>query len=216
MTTLSPESRVPAKLRNAGWFAAGLVCGVVLAIAVPFIVSKINSLVPDRKDPLDYVTIIDTTSPQAANLDAVLTRFDRTTKATWSLRVLERDFTTFDRPTLVPKAVDRMSRFVKVPPLEGPFLRAVATNAAAAPSVRKDGMVHVVWFSGGLPAKRWLWEDPTIFLDPKAEAARTTFQAGPFVVYYAPVGEVDHTAEIERFLQEIVQCPTDSGPCPVS
>lgn len=200
-------------VRDVGVFFAGLVAGVVLALLVPFVIDKINALVPDNEGPLDYATIVDPEAPTSISLTEAIERLDATATATWQLRLLEDTRTTFDKPTLTPAAAAALAPRVRVPNLD-PKLVALATNLDSPESVRQNGVFYLLYFSGPSRAKDWLWEDPTIFTDDATDRARSTYQAGPVVVYYANTGEVDHTQEIRRYVGELVRCPTEAGPCP--
>jgi hypothetical protein len=201
-------------LRDAKLFLGGLALGIILTLAVPWVSGRINDLVPDRSSPLDYVSIVDPMAPTGVKLPEAVARLDRTTEATWQLDLLEDNRTNVDTPTLVPAAVKALASRVNVPRLDDEVLVAVATNLDAPKSLRRNGVFYLLYFSGPSRAKDWLWEDPEIFSDAATEKARTTFQAGPVVVYYAPTGAVDHSAAIRQYVGELVRCPNDSGPCP--
>lgn len=201
-------------VRDVGVFFAGLVAGVVLALLVPFVIDKIDGLVPDNDGPLAYATIVDAEAPTSISLPEAITRLDGSTTATWQLELLEDTRTNVDKPTLTPAAAQALAPRVRVPRLDDATLVALATNVDSDESVRRNGVFYLLYFSGPSRAKDWLWDDPEIFTDESTEGERSTYQAGPVVVYYADTGEVDHTAEIRRYVGELVRCPNDAGPCP--
>lgn len=201
-------------LRDAKLFLSGLAIGIVLTLAVPYVLGRINDLVPDRGSPLDYADVVDPLAPTAVRLPEAVKRLDRTTGATWRLELLEDTRTLVAKPTLVPRAARALSDRANVPPLDDASLVALATNLDAPGSVRRNGVFYLLYFSGPSRAKDWLWNDPDIFTDEATEKARETFQAGPVVVYYAPTGTVDHSETIRRYVGELVRCPNDAGPCP--
>lgn len=201
-------------VRDVGVFFTGLVAGVVLALLVPFVIDKIGGLVPDDDDPLAYATVVDAEAPTSISLPDALSRLDATTSATWQLELLEDTRTNVDKPTLTPAAAQALAPRIRLPRLDDASLVAIATNLDSAESVRQHGAFSLLYFSGPSRAQDWLWDDPEIFTDERTEGARSTYQAGPVVVYYAATGAVDHTAEIRRYVGELVRCPNDAGPCP--
>lgn len=201
-------------LRDAKLFLAGLALGIVLTLAVPWVLGRINDLVPERSSPLDYVSVVDPMAPTGVRLPEAVVRLDRTTEADWQLELLEDTRTNVDTPSLTPAAVKGLSDRVNLPRLDDETLVAVATNLDAPKSLRRNGVFVLLYFTGPSRAKDWLWDDPEVFAADATEQARTTFQAGPVVVYYAPTGAADHSAAIRQYVGELVRCPNDAGPCP--
>ncbi|KQY57055.1 MULTISPECIES: hypothetical protein [unclassified Nocardioides] len=202
------------RTREVGVFAAGLVAGVVLALLLPIVISKISGLVPDSDDPLDYVTVVDPTAPISPRLSAVAKRLDLSTDVDWRATLLERSTVVSRRSTLTPAALKALEKSVTVPDAEQFELLGVVSNLDSPKSVRTNGAFYMVALSRQAPAETWLREDHRIFADDAMEKTRVTYQAGALIFYYAPVGTADYSQAIRRYVGEVVRCPRDTSACP--
>lgn len=198
------------QLRQAGTFLAGLAIGVGGVLGYQAVEGRLKGFLVD--DPLAYVTVVEDREPAAIVPGEVLRRLDNHTRAKWRA-TWYTDNTVYDTPRL-EDAKRELKKRVVFPPVQEYAYTSLISNLDDPASVKANGALHVLWFHDFTTTYAWLLGNPRIFTDAALEGERRTYWMGKFAVYYSPAGaERDHSAAIEPWLKEVVQCPMDSNPC---
>ncbi|RNL65069.1 hypothetical protein EFK50_03585 [Nocardioides marmoriginsengisoli] len=194
--------------------AVTLLIGIVIGVVVTFAYQRVSEI-SFGNDPLGYVDIVDRNRPIGADPAALLQRLDADTGGRWNVALHQDRHPIYGGTPLRSDATARhaLARVVGLPDLASPDAQGVATNALDADSVRRNGILYVVWFQQPPMTQRWLVDNPRIFTAKDAEKARITYWAGTLAVYYVPAGEHDRSAQVRRWVQEAAQCPGTSAPC---
>jgi hypothetical protein len=180
-----------------------LIALVLLVPAGVFLASNNVSLdLNIQDDPLEYVQVIDQGRPIAAEAADLLQRLKVKTGEHQGIDVYQDwDPASGGAPySSNGEAQKRLSRSVHLPAPADYGVLGVATNTERTSPF---GEFYLIWFNTPADAESWLTDDPSIFTDSKVEAARTSYWAGKFVVYYAPPGEGrDWSPEVRQAVEE--------------
>ncbi|MGE9808164.1 hypothetical protein [Janibacter sp. G1551] len=206
-------ANTPVPLKILAGFLAGVVVGVGGARAS----EKVADLGLGN-DPFEKVVIVDKSRPIAVTPVLNIERLETNTGVDWGLELRQ------DRGEMhggSPFASDteyrkRLEQVVTVPDLKANQVQGVITNVLDKEATERSGVLYVVWFGSYPKARDWLQLDTPVFTDPALEAARKTYWAGQYVVYYAkPANGTDRSTRVHRWVEEVSQCPNDANPCKI-
>lgn len=194
-------------------FVAGALTGAVLTFGASHVPA-----IPIVGDPLGYATIVDKSRPIVPVPLQNIERLEKNTNTDWHISLFQDQHPGKGGQRLAtnPRGLKRLKAEVAVPDLKDYDVEGVFTNVLDEQSVAANGALYVVWFKFAPRTSLWLRQDVPIFIDKAVDERRKTYLAGQYAIYYAPpTTGTDWTSKVDRWVAEVVQCPTHAAPCDV-
>lgn len=197
-------------------------CLAGAAVAAPFVWGYVTTWLKlsldAGEDPYADVTVVHRQLPPSTVPDEWAARLEKQVGHDLGLQV-RQDWRSAkgDGPWVGATAFQRKVAAVAALPAAPDYrVMGVLTNAADPDAVAAYGTIVLVWFQTPVDADSWVKAHPTVFTDPKAEAARTRWWAGFDVIDYAPPADgTDLTKAVDGWVRSVTGCPNGEQGCTV-